>query len=221
MQQIDLHTHHLKNVDSIQVLNVFAQDFSGYKSDSFFSIGLHPWHIGTVDPETCLQAIEQAAQQKNMLAIGECGLDRIVPVDFALQKQYFCTQIRIAEKYSKPLIIHCVRAYSDVLQIKKDTKSELPWIIHGYHGNKETTQSLIRHGFYFSVGESLLQDQFKQNTLRMIPTDRLFLETDERTIPIATIYRQAAQILKVDEEKLTELIYSNFKIMFGKDIGDA
>lgn len=220
MQQIDFHTHHLKKAGSIQVLNVFAQDFAGHEPDSFYSVGLHPWHIGKVDAETCFQAIERAVKHKKMLAIGECGLDRTIPADFALQKHAFFMQISIAEKYSKPLIIHCVRAYSDLLQLKKETKSELPWIIHGYHGNKDTTQSLISHGFYFSVGESLLQDQYKQNNLRMIPGERLFLETDDRTIPIGTIYRQAAQVLLVDEEKLTEQMYRNFKTMFGEDQGD-
>src|SRR5665648_61181 len=155
--------------------------------------------------------------QENMLALGECGMDRSIPTDFALQKMYFKEQIHIAEKYHKPLIIHCVRAYSDLMKFKKESKSDIPWIIHAYRGNQETTLSLIKHGFYFSVGEQLLKDESKHPILRIIPVERLFLETDNREISIKKIYLLAAQILKIDEEVLTEAIFNNFKTLFGDD----
>jgi TatD DNase family protein len=221
MKQIDLHTHQVKPTESIQVLNVFAQDLPFIVPGCLFSSGLHPWHIGNVNPEECFQAIDRAATQKNMLAIGECGLDRSVGVDFALQKLYFEQQIVIAEKHDNPLIIHCVRAYSDLLKLKKEDKSGVPWIIHGYHGNLETTLSLIRHGFYFSVGERLLKDEPKQGIFRTIPIERLFLETDESKRPITEIYSMAAQSLRLDENELAQIIARNFTSVFGLDHLDS
>ena len=215
MQLIDIHTHKIKNDENIQVLNIFAQDLKISKPDFLFSAGLHPWHIEKVNPEECFEAIERAAEQKNMLAVGECGLDRSILTGFAIQEHCFREQIQIAENHHKPLIIHCVRAYSDLQKLKKETKSDLPWIIHGYHGNLETTQSLIRHGFYFSVGESLLKDDSKQNVFKTIPIERLFLETDDRDISIQQVYLQAAKFLKIDEKMLTGAIFSNFKTLFG------
>ncbi|HZL11411.1 MAG TPA: TatD family hydrolase [Prolixibacteraceae bacterium] len=217
MQQIDIHTHQISDEGNIQILNVFAQDLSSFSSGFLFSSGLHPWHIGKVNPEECFEALELAAMQENMLALGECGMDRSIPTDFALQKMYFKEQIHIAEKYHKPLIIHCVRAYSDLMKFKKESKSDIPWIIHAYRGNQETTLSLIKHGFYFSVGEQLLKDESKHPILRIIPVERLFLETDNREISIKKIYLLAAQILKIDEEVLTEAIFNNFKTLFGDD----
>ena len=166
---------------------------------------------------TCLRNIESAMKDKNMLAVGECGLDRSIQTDFAVQKNCFSEQIRVAEKYDKPLIIHNVRASSDLIKLKKDHKSEIPWILHGYTGNPQSTLDLIRHGFYFSIGEKLLKNESKQGLLRIIPSDRLFLETDDHEISIEKIYLLAAQILKTDEEWLSETIFNNFKTLFGND----
>jgi len=93
----------------------------------------------------------------------------------------------------------------------------LPWIIHGYYGNLETTLSLIKHNFYFSVGEQLLKDELKHTVFRSIPFDRLFLETDDREISIAEIYSLAADILKIDVIELAQIVASNFKTVFGED----
>lgn len=218
MRKIDFHTHREHEAGNIQILNVFAQDLPFDKPDYFFSAGLHPWHIGKVNPEECFRAINQDAMQKNMLAVGECGLDRLIDVGFALQEWCFKQQIQIAENHHRPLIIHCVRAYSDLLKVKKEAKSGLPWIIHGYRGNLETTLSLIRHEFYFSVGEQLLKDETKMAVFRSIPIERLFLETDESELSIAEIYSMAAQILNVEEEILSKIIANNFRTIFGKTV---
>lgn len=215
MKIIDIHTHRANDALSIQILNVFAQDLFEVERDSPFSAGLHPWDIDLVNPEECIKTIERFAVQKNMLAIGECGLDRIISTDFALQERYFRQQIEIAEKIRKPLIIHCVRAYSDLMKFKKASKSDLPWIIHGYAGNLDITQSLIMHNFYFSAGERLLKDSRKHDVLRAIPPDRLFLETDDGDTSIAEIYSMAAQVLNIDQDTLTQFISDNFKRIFG------
>lgn len=215
MKLIDIHTHRANDALSIQILNVFAQDLFEVERDSPFSAGLHPWDIDLSNPEECIKTIERFAAQKNMLAIGECGLDRIIVTNFALQERYFRQQVEIAEKFRKPLIIHCVRAYSDLMNFKKASKSDLPWIIHGYAGNLDITQSLIRHNFYFSAGERLLKDSRKHDVLRAIPPDRLFLETDDGDTSIAEIYSMAAQVLNIDQDTLTQFITDNFKRIFG------
>ena len=218
MLKINLHTHRLIVGAPIQVLNIFAQDLPITASDQFYSAGLHPWHIGKVNEEACFQAIELATKQKNMLAVGECGLDRVIETDYEIQELYFIRQKDIAVKYAKPLIIHCVRAYSDLMKLKKATRSEIPWILHGFNGNQETTFNLIRNGFYFSIGEALLKNQMKSEVVRIIPSDRLFLETDDQKISIQEIYSIASKLQGIEEVELTETIFNNFKAVFG-DIG--
>jgi TatD DNase family protein len=215
MKYIDLHTHRVKELETIQIQNIFAQDLIQGNPQSLFSTGLHPWHIEKVNPMNCFQMIEQVAELNNMLAVGECGLDRSIATDFELQKMCFKDQIRIAEQCSKPLIIHCVRAYSDLICLKKEAKSEVPWILHAYQGNNQTTRNLIEHGFYFSVGEPILKMSAKHDILRMIPLERLFLETDDREISIRTTYSLASEVLNISENQLTQVISSNFRILFG------
>ena len=217
MQLINLHTHLADKRGNPQIVNVFAQELTHNQPDFLFSAGLHPWHIGKVNVEECFEAIDRASAQKNMLVVGECGLDRSIEIDFALQEWCFKRQVLIANNRRKPLIIHCVRAYSDLIKYKKENKSDLPWIIHGYRGNWETTSSLNKHDFYFSVGEQLLKDESKHDIFRSIPIERLFLETDDRNISIDEIYSLATQILKIDENELAQIIASNFKTIFGED----
>lgn len=217
MHEIDLHTHRLKSKTFIQIQNTYAQDLPFPDETVFYSTGIHPWHLGMVNLDVCLHSIELASTQKNMLAVGECGLDGSTTIDFALQERYFRKQIAIAEKYSKPLIIHCVRAFSDLIKIKKETRTSVPWIIHGFQGNHQTALQLIRHDFYFSVGEPLLTNQSKREILSILPAERLFFETDDRETSINTIYILAAQLLKTNEETLSENILENFIRVFGTE----
>jgi TatD DNase family protein len=105
------------------------------------------------------------------------------------------------------------------MKLKKEFKSDIPWIIHGFQGNQQTALQLIRHDFYFSVGEPLLTQPFKKEILTIIPPGRLFLETDESETSIKVIYQLASQLLKTDEETLSGIIFENFKHTFGKDKG--
>lgn len=217
MQYIDIHTHQSPNAKDVQVRNIFAQDLPLSDTGYLYSAGLHPWHIGKVNVQECFQKLEHEIGQKNMIAIGECGLDRSIATDFAIQEKYFIQQAFLAEINSKPLIIHSVRAYSDLQKIKKELKPNIPWILHGYVANLETTHSLISNGFYFSAGLKLLGNPTKSDVLKIIPAERLFLETDDSDISIQKIYLFASQILMMEEELLADTILNNFKLLFGND----
>lgn len=214
MPPIDLHTHRIKESSGLQLLNVFAQDLPIKANENHYSVGLHPWHLENVNTEECMLLMEQCMDEKNVLAIGECGLDRSVTSDLSLQQKYFIRQAELAQEHSKPLIIHCVRAFPELMKLKKALKPAIPWIIHGYQGNVETTRALIRHDFYFSVGEGLLIHPTKNNLLLLIPLDHLFLETDDRAISISTIYSMASKLLNTDEQTLQTIIYENFHRLF-------
>jgi len=214
MIEIDFHTHHLKKDNTIQIVNYLAHNLPVVENRTLYSIGIHPWHIKPIQAEQSLKAMEKAMEQSNVIAVGECGLDRTIGIDFALQEELFDAQIKLAKKYSKPLIIHCVHAYPDLIKLKKQNSSSLPWIIHGFQGNEQTVIELIKHDFYFSVGEGLLNKPQHKEIFKMIPTDHLFLETDDRDIPINHIYTLAAKMLKIKIEALEAIILNNFKNIF-------
>lgn len=214
MIAIDFHTHGLKPDKSIQLLNFFAQDLPVADDGNLYSTGIHPWHLESVEINDCLQAMEQAMSLPNVVAVGECGIDRAIDTEVVWQEYYFKKQAEMARKYSKPLIIHCVRAYPEVMRMKKEVPSPLPWIIHGFRGNDQTAASLIKHGFYISVGGKLLDDPKKMKAFSMIPLDRLFLETDDSHESIKKVYEQAARLMNIQVEDLQERILANFKEIF-------
>ena len=89
LKYINLHTHNkLEDKNSVSIINIYPETAkTEISSDGKFSIGLHPWHIeeSTINPN--LQIIKEQLQGKNILAIGEIGLDRKCNIDFELQKE--------------------------------------------------------------------------------------------------------------------------------------
>ena len=150
-------------------------------------------------------------------AIGECGLDRACDSDFELQREVFIKHIELSEQYHKPLIIHAVRSYPDIISIRKETKSNQPWIIHGFNGNEHSAEQLLRHdGIYLSLGDVLFKNEKRaERLLDIIPSDRLFLETDVAERSIVEVYEKASLLSGVATDILRKDIFDNFVKIFG------
>ncbi len=150
-------------------------------------------------------------------AIGECGLDRACDSDFELQREVFIKQIELSEQYHKPLIIHAVRSYPDIISIWKEMKPNQPWIIHGFNGNEHSAEQLLRHdGIYLSLGDVLFKNEKRaERLLDIIPSDRLFLETDVAERSIVEVYEKASLLSGVATDILRKDIFDNFVKIFG------
>ena len=152
-----------------------------------------------------------------LIAIGECGLDRACDSDFELQREVFIKQIELSEQYHKPLIIHAVRSYPDIISIWKEMKPNQPWIIHGFNGNEHSAEQLLRHdGIYLSLGDVLFKNEKRAELLLdIIPSDRLFLETDVADRSIVEVYEKASLLSGVATDILRKDIFDNFVKIFG------
>ena len=152
-----------------------------------------------------------------LIAIGECGLDRACDSDFELQREVFIKQIELSEQYHKPLIIHAVRSYPDIISIWKEMKPNQPWIIHGFNGNEHSAEQLLRHdGIYLSLGDVLFKNEKRaERLLDIIPSDRLFLETDVAERSIVEVYEKASLLSDVATDILRKDIFDNFVKIFG------
>ncbi len=216
MQFVNIHTHHHARDGSIQLINHPVQDDFPDTPDSAFSVGLHPWDLEKLNLEQMQERLATLSANKNVLAIGECGLDRAIDTAFELQECVFRQQIELAEKQNKPLILHVVKSYPDIIHIKKDSSTPTPWILHAYNGNKQTSQQLLKYDFYFSFGPQLLKGHPKLcDSLQQIPIEKLFFETDNSSEKIETIYTFAAPILGLTIEKLQEMVFNNYQRIFG------
>jgi TatD DNase family protein len=132
----------------------------------------------------------------------------------ALQQMVFEKQLALAEKFRKPVVIHCVAAFQEVIVIKKKMAISVPMIIHGFSKNKETAEQLIANGFYLSFGKYLLRNPELELVFKSIPKERLFLETDTIEEGIAAVYELAAKYRNIGLVEMTAIINANFNTVF-------
>ena len=217
MNHFDIHHHSIINESTGGTIINLSSGFNNIANEGFFSIGLHPWYLSK---ETLLQdfaELKLASSKPNVLAIGECGLDKVCKTDWALQENCFRMQIELAEQVQKPLIIHCVKAYPEVLGMLKKHRNRVTVVFHGFNKNTEIAKEILNHGYYLSFGKHLFNDNLAK-VLTTVPLDRLFLETDASDLPIAAIYEQASSILDVSIKNLQTQIEANAIEVFGKSI---
>jgi len=193
MKFINIHAHS-KTANSAVLLNAH-ENFLALDLNAFYSIGLHPWYLieNTADAE--LTELREAIVKSNVLAIGECGLDRVCETDFELQKHYFIKQIELSNEARKPLIIHCVRAFDEVLYL---------------------AAQILNAGYLLSFGQKLMFESTAA-VFKSIPIDRIFLETDDGCVTIEEVYRMAAEIKGMTIEELQQQIQKNTNLVFGEN----
>ena len=215
MQYINLHTHHFSNNPAVlEIVNQYPQEFDS--TIPFYSIGIHPWYINESRLEADLKIIEEKLQLQNCLALGECGLDKRIEISMEIQTQVFEKQLALAIKYKKPVILHCVSAYQEIIEIKKRLQVEVPMIIHGFSKNSTIAKSLLDNGFYLSFGKYLLRNPELESVFKSVPNDRFFLETDTIEETLEEVYQLAAKYKNIEIENLKKIINSNFHHVFKK-----
>ncbi len=209
---INTHTHYQLHDAKLELVNL---DIDSADKLNHYSYGLHPWYIVEDNYHEQLRKLNLIASEKRCLAIGECGLDKLSQVNFKLQEEVFIEQIRIANQIQKPLIIHCVKAFNELLNCLNLNDNTVPVIIHGFNNNENIAKVLMREGFYFSFGKALLAyDSNASKIIKTIGRKNIFLETDDADISIKYIYKKAAELLGVDVEIVQQQIQSNFENTF-------
>lgn len=174
----DIHSHDKQRVDDA-VINI--SPFEDIIPGAVHSVGIHPWLAHEATHDT-LQRLALMCAHRQIVAIGETGLDALRGGDISKQTEIFIKHIALSEEYRKPLIIHAVKTYSGIITLHRDLHPTQPWIIHGFRGKPQLAIELLRHGLYISLGE-----KFNPDTAAIIPDDRLFFESDESPLPISQI----------------------------------
>jgi TatD DNase family protein len=171
------------------------------------------------------------------IAIGECGLDYYrLPDDeeekkenIKRQKEVFISQITLAKKYKKPLIIHIREASDDSRQILiNENAKEVGGVLHCFNAS-EHLLPLADHNFYFGIGGVLTFKNAKKlvEILPKIPKSKLLIETDApyltphpyrgiRNEPYYTVYvaQKMAELLNLSEDEIINLTTNNAKKLF-------
>lgn len=208
------HTHYPQPDDVTAIVNTAPETFVN-DNKRFISVGVHPWYISNYDLNTIFDEMKKIAVAKHVKAIGECGLDRLAETPMDVQEAVFVKQIVIAEAVKKPLIVHCVKAFEELIRIKKAQKITVPVIIHGYNNNGQIAEQLVKSGCYLSFGKALLTEGSNaQKIITQLEDERFFLETDNSDISIETIFKKASELKNTSPEELKEKMMLNFKKIF-------
>ena len=175
-----------------------------------YSIGIHPWKINEARLSTYIDFIERYAAFDCVKAIGECGLDKLCNTPWSAQLRAFVAQIKISETLKKPLIIHCVKAYDELIALKKEMAPCQAWIIHGFRGKPEQMKQLVnRPGLYLSFCP-----KFNKKTFQLTPLDRVFVETDDSKCTIEEVYKNGCSLLSIPEKSFMQIIEKNYNTLF-------
>lgn len=167
------------------------------------AVGLHPWQAedGTLPSEEQIQTSD---------AVGEIGLDKACEVDFEQQMAVFEAQLRLAEQYQKPVVLHCVRAFEEVMNVLE--KFALRAVIfHGFIGSQEQAERAVKKGYYLSFGARTERSKKTIEALRATPLDQLFVESDEAEMPIEEIYALVARLRGITIEELAAATSRNYE----------
>jgi TatD DNase family protein len=201
MDFFDLHTHNEAADSRHSILNS-----NRAIEERYTSVGLHPWDI-TEDWEKEFLRITELAKSRNVIAIGECGIDKLKSTaDIITQITVFQAHARLSEETRKPLIIHCVKGIDEITRLYKELNPTQAWIIHGFRGKPQQAQQITGCGLYISFGE-----HFNAESIKATPLDRMFIESDESTLPIADIYSAIAKAKGMKVEALQQSISANIK----------
>ena len=147
----------------------------------YAAVGIHPHEAGNVTAETITE-LKKLAQNENVVAIGETGLD--FHYDFSKpqdQKRLFAQHLKIAAELNLPAIIHCREAFDDTMEIlERHGSSVKRAVFHCFGGSAEQAKIVLDYGFYISFTGVITFKNAEaiREAAKIVPLDRLMLETD-------------------------------------------
>ena len=211
--------------------NYKAKEIAAKCNCVYYAVGIHPDEVDEYD-ETKLRALLDAKDTK-LVAIGEIGLDYYTrnggSKDKEKQKQVFISQLKLANEYNLPVIIHCRDAYGDTLEILKGIKLNRGFVFHCYSGSLEFASEIMKLGGKISFTGSVTFKNAKnvQMVAKSIPDNSFFFETDspylspepfrgKRNEPknVAEVLKFVAKLREIDEKMLEKMTDETAKKFF-------
>ncbi|MBQ9774510.1 MAG: TatD family hydrolase [Lentisphaeria bacterium] len=185
----DFHSHRRKSAARTLV--------SGTDPDGLASFQAHPW-----DAAEPLTTVDLAA----FAAIGETGLDKVKGPASDIQIRRFEEMLELAKRENKSVVIHCVRAWAELLEIRKRFPTQ-NWLIHGFRGSPELAEQLRKQGFFLSLGMAGIEKLLKKG----FSLERIGFETDDEDRPIEEILQTAAAKLGLHVSEVEYITDRNFE----------
>lgn len=214
---IDIHNHDSKPSKGVLIIdNLMAHEgrLPDHESGMNYSMGIHPWFLNEANQNTLMEFVRNNAQDDSISAIGEAGFDKLKGPSIDLQRQVFEQQAALSEELEKPLVIHCVKSWDELIASHKKIKPEMPWLVHGFRGKKELAMQLISRNMYISFWFDFIVRPEASVLVRSLPIDRIFLETDGSGADIREIYKKVSGDIGITVEEIKYQIQANYSKVF-------
>lgn len=213
---LDFHNHRMKHAQDDEIMEIVSIHPGKDREREYFTAGMHPWWTDEPINDAQRQVLTHLLNKNHCLAMGEIGLDNLKGPQMEKQMDVLRSQLSLASELDKPVIIHCVRAYDQLIHIKKEFPDINKWCVHGYGRHAILAQQLIDHGFYLSIMPTVKDDRYKE-LFSTLPHDRLFLETDSMPdVSIKDVYSRVSKAAGIDMTTLSQQMNNNAKEFFSK-----
>lgn len=170
------------------------------------SVGHHPWQVGPAS-RLELANLAQMAQHPQVVAIGEIGLDKLCGTDFQIQQEVLLLQLRMAACVQKPVVIHCVKAWDELLLALGRVDGLPPVVVHGFRGKPQQARQLLAKGCWLSIGL-----KYNEETVCALPAGSFFLETDDAANALLPqLYAQVAHLRSLAVEDLNAQVWNTWE----------
>lgn len=218
---IDFHTHQRVGV-GCEVLNVDALDAAAVEwaceAGLPFSVGVHPWRADATEEQLhdAYARIERCAQAGGFVAIGECGLDWVSNVVRETQIAVFEHQLELAKRLSVPVVLHCVRAFEEVMSTLRKVGAKQA-VFHSFIGSAQQVERVVREGYLCSFSPRSLASSRTCEAIRSVDSSTILIESDESAEPIAAVYERVAELRCCSVEELRQIVFDNYKRLIDND----
>lgn len=176
----DFHTHNLQAPAGRAIINL-PQAWTECPAQfhprpgALYSAGIHPWW--TADHEAILrmkQALPRLLSHPQVVALGECGIDRLRGASLAEQEELLRWQLALGETLHLPVTLHVVRAFDILLHLHKELRPTTRWTIHGFRGGPALARQLLAAGLDLSFGV-----RYNPEAFDLTPPEKRHRETDD------------------------------------------
>ena len=202
----------------------------------FAAIGIHPQQTDSDDHssiDTQIEKLTKLIKDPKVVAVGECGLDyspappgeKDRPKND--QMEFFKKQIVLATANNLPLIVHTRKAFEDTVAVIKEF-SKARGVFHCYYAGKDGIKDVLDLDFFFGFDGNLTYDPGLQNVVKMIPLEKILLETDSpylAPVPlrgsqnepknVIIVAAKLAELKGVSLEEIEKVTSANASFLFG------
>ena len=211
---IDIHTHHININPSI--LALYVQPLNNFDPKmNPYCLGLHPWDRTQLTLKEWQIKYDDLLTDPNCVAIGEVGIDLIKQpqLDYQEYLSYFFDK---ANLLNKPIVLHIVKAYQELMTLLDQKKVKVPIIIHAFNGPNFFLKKYSHQEIYYSLGPRELKKNNKDVNYKKLLLDKVLLETDDSTLTIAECYQKASSYFNIDLTTLHNIVKKNVKKIFNE-----